>query len=172
MTVSMYTASVPVFINMLTNLRAIVDYAEQEFSSRKVDPQAILTARLFPDMYPFAQQINRAVFHATAFPASLAGEDAPAPAGDADSYAGLKTRISGAIGYLEKIGAAGIDGKEEADVSYIVANQPRAFQAQTLLLNHCMPNFMFHIATAYDLLRHNGLEIGKRHLLGYAAPGS
>lgn len=171
MTLSMYQASIPVFINMLSNLSAILDFAETEFAKNGPEEKTFMDARFYPDMFTFAQQIRQVSHHAVNFAAALTETEPPALPEDYESFTGLIARIAATVSYLESVKPGDIDGTEDKTVDYIVAGAPRAFDGQRLLLGHCMPNFMFHITTAYDLLRHNGLNVGKRHFLGYAKPG-
>ena len=167
----MYQASVPVFTNFLTNLSAILVHAETHCVDRNIDEEAILGARFYPDMFPLSLQIRQATHHAVNCPATLAGIATAQLPEDYSSLTGLNNRIDKSVEYLTDLQAVQIDGTEDKDVEYVVAGAPRAFKGQRLLLGHCMPNFFFHVTTVYDLLRHNGVELGKRHFMGYAKPG-
>ena len=171
MSLSMYQASVPVFINFLNNLSTIIEYADKEFAARNIDETEILNERLFPDMYTFAEQVRQATYHATHCPAALAGKTPPDLVDDFTSFAALRQRIATSTDFLQTLDASDIDGKESAQLDYIVAGAPRAFEGQTLLLGHCLPNVFFHVTTAYNILRHNGLVLVKAHFMGYAKPG-
>ena len=172
MSLSMYQASVPVFINFLENISGIITFAEREFEESNVSMQDMLSARFRPDMMTFAEQIRQATFHATHCTATLAGKEPPELSEDYSSFAGLKQRISESVAFLNGVEADSINGKEETDVTYTMAGKPRPFKGQRLLLGHCLPNFFFHVTTAYDLLRNKGLNVGKRHFMGYAEPGN
>lgn len=171
MSISMYQASVPVFNNFLTNLRVILDYAEAHFADKHVDETTILGMRFHPDMFPFNLQIRQATHHAVHCTATLAGVSAPQIPEDYASFKGLNARIDKTLEFLATLKSDQIDDTEDKDVEYVVAGTPRAFKGQKLLLGHCIPNFFFHVTTAYDLLRQNGVELGKRHFMGYTKPG-
>ena len=171
MSMSMYHASVPVFMNFLGNLSDIQDHAAEHFAALNIDEAAILEARFFPDMYPYKFQILQATDHAVRCPATLAGKEAFKLPEDYSSFKGLNERIAATIKFLEGLDPSDIDGSEDKDVEYVMAGAPHPFKGQQLLMGHCLPNIFFHITTAYDLLRHNGVGLAKKHFMGYAKPG-
>jgi len=172
MQMSMYQASVPLFINFLGNLYDIQEYAAHHFAEKKVDEAVVLGARFFPDMFPYNAQVRQATQHAARCPAALAGQDAPELPEDYSSFKGLNDRITATVKFLEGLDPADIDGTEDQDIDYMVAGKPQTFKGERLLMGHCMPNIFFHVVTAYNLLRHNGVDLGKDHFMGYAKPGA
>ena len=166
MTLSMYQASVPVFIQGLTGLGGVIDKAAAHAAERKIDPAALLQARLYPDMFPFARQVQIATDFAKGGAARLAGVDFPAYEDSETSFEELKARVDKTIAFLRTLDAAQIDGSEERDISLVRRGETSIVKGQAYLLEQAMPNFYFHITTAYAILRHNGVEIGKRDFLG------
>jgi hypothetical protein len=166
MTISMYQASVPVFIRMLGNLAAILDKAAAHCEARKIEPAALIHYRLYPDMFAFARQVQAATDHARNGAARLAGMEAPELAKTEASFAELIERIRKSIAYLEGFQAEQIDGSEAHEVSIKRGDSVTSYRGQDYLLNRVLPNFYFHVTTAYDILRHNGVELGKRDYIG------
>ena len=166
MSLSMYQASVPVFIRQLGNLSTILGLAASDAETRKIDPSVLLNARLAPDMFPLSRQVQIACDGASAGTALLAGIDAPSFADDETSFAELQARIAQVQTFLQGIGAAQLDGSEERTVTLSRRGKDTHFQGQAFLLDHVLPNFYFHVTTAYAILRHNGVAIGKRDFLG------
>ncbi len=166
MSISMYQVSVPVFIQMLSALAKILDKAGAHAEMRKIDPQALLGARLFPDMFPFARQVQLATDFAKGCAARLAGAEVPRYADEEKSFAELKQRIDKTLAFLKQFTPAQIDGSEEREIALNIAGKPVAFKGQQYLLSSAMPNFYFHVTTAYAILRHNGIEVGKRDYMG------
>ncbi len=167
MTVSMYKISAPIFVQFLTSLSAVLDKAAAHCEAKKIEPAALLTARLFPDMFPFARQVRAATDHAVNSTARLAGAEPPAlPTGDA-SFGELKDRVEKAIAFVKTFTSAQIDGTEDKAIKITFpSGATRDFTGQSLLLNNALPNFYFHCATAYDILRQCGVELGKRDFMG------
>jgi hypothetical protein len=167
MTVSMYKISVPIFVQFLTSLSGVLDKAAAHCETKKIEPSAVLTARLFPDMYPLARQVRAATDHAVNATARLAGIEPPA-LGTADaSFAELKERIAKAIEFVKSVKAAQIDGTEDKAIKITFpSGATRDFTGQSLLLGNSLPNFYFHCTTAYDIARHCGIELGKRDFMG------
>jgi len=166
MSLSMYQASVPVFIRQLGNLSTILGLAASDAETRKIDPSVLLNARLAPDMFPLSRQVQIACDGASAGTALLAGIAAPSFADDETSFADLQARIAQVQAFLQGIGAAQLDGSEERTVTLSRRGKDTHFQGQAFLLDHVLPNFYFHVTTAYAILRHNGVAIGKRDFLG------
>ncbi|HEY8964307.1 MAG TPA: DUF1993 domain-containing protein [Alphaproteobacteria bacterium] len=166
-TISLYQASTPVFIKFLTNLAAIMKKAEQDAVTRKIDLDVFVNARLAPDMFPFKKQIQIATDAAKGAAARLSGQEIPSFPDTEATWEELQERINKTIDYLKTVPAEKIDGNETRD---IVINYPdgRKFEFKGLefLTNRALPNFFFHITTAYDILRHNGVQIGKADYLG------
>ena len=166
MTISMYQASVPVFIRMLNNLAAILEKAAAHCAARKIDPAVLLNYRLYPDMFAFARQVQVACDHARNGAARLAGMEAPRLENSEQSFAELGARVRNTIAYLETFAPAQIDGSEAREVVVRRGETVNTYAGLDYLLNRTLPNFYFHVTTAYDILRHNGVELGKRDYLG------
>jgi uncharacterized protein len=167
MTVSMYKISVPIFVQFLTSLTAVLDKAAAHCEAKKIEPAALLTARLFPDMFPLARQVRAASDHAVNATARLAGVEPPAlPTAEA-SFAELKDRLDKAIAFIKTAKPAQIDGTEDKAIKITFpSGATRDFTGQSLLLGNSLPNFYFHCTTAYDILRQCGVELGKRDFMG------
>jgi hypothetical protein len=166
MTISMHQASVPVFVRVLTNLSAILDKAVQHAAQRKIDPAVLLGTRLFPDMFPLLRQVQLTADFAKGTAARLAGAEVPKFPDTEASFEDLKARIAKTIDFVKSFKPAQIDGSEEREITIPIGGQPHRFKGQGYLLHQAMPNFYFHAATTYDILRHCGVEVGKRDFLG------
>ena len=168
MTLSMYQASVPVFIQGLTGLGGVIDKAAAHAAERKIDPAALLQARLYPDMVPFARQVQIATDVAKGGAARLAGVEFPTYEDSETTFEELRARVDKTIAFLRTLEAAQIDGSEDRDISLVRRGETSIVKGQAYLLEQAMPNFYFHITTAYAIQRHNGVEVGKRVFLGAA----
>ncbi|HYL87498.1 MAG TPA: DUF1993 domain-containing protein [Burkholderiales bacterium] len=166
MTISMYQASAPRFVNILRNLSAIIEKAEAHCAAKKIEPSALTTARLYPDMFPFTRQVQIACDTAKGAVARLAGVDIPKHEDTEQTFAELKARIAKAIDFVESVSAARIDGSEDKDIVLQMRSGERRFKGMQYLLGHAYPNFYFHVTTAYNILRHNGVELGKADFIG------
>ncbi|OGA38364.1 MAG: hypothetical protein A3G26_07200 [Betaproteobacteria bacterium RIFCSPLOWO2_12_FULL_65_110] len=166
MIISMYQASVPRFVNILTNLSAILDKAQAHVEARKIDPTALTAYRLFPDMLPMTRQVQIACDSAKGAVARLAGVDIPKHEDTEQTFAELKARIAKTIEFVQSIKPAQLDGTEDKDITLTVGGKDTTFKGMQFLLGRALPNFYFHVTTAYNILRHNGVEIGKRDYLG------
>jgi len=167
MTISMYQASVPVFVQFLTGLSAVLDKAAAHAEARKIDPAVLLNTRLYPDMFPLVRQVRAATDHAVNAGGRLAGAELPTFANTEASIPELKERIAKAIEFLKGLQAGQIDGSEDKEIKITFpSGATREFTGQTLLVNQALPNFYFHCTTAYDILRHCGVELGKRDFMG------
>lgn len=168
MPISMYQASVPPFIRMLNNLAAILAKAAAHAEARKIDPTVLVNARLFPDMFPLSRQVQIAADMAKAGPSRLAGLTPPAFEDNEKSFPELIERCRRTVAYLETLEPGQIDGSEERSVTWPTRGSTRTLPGLAYLLNHVTPNVHFHVTTAYNILRHNGVEIGKQDYLGPA----
>ncbi len=168
MTISMYQSSVPVFIHNLNNLSEILKKAADHAEAKKIEPSVLINSRLFPDMLPLVRQVQIASDAAKASVARLAEIEVPSFEDNETSFADLQERIAKTIKFLQTIKPAQIDGKEELKISYFQHGKDRNFVGLPYLLNWALPNIFFHITTAYAILRHNGVEIGKKDYLGNA----
>lgn len=167
MTMTMYTASVPVFVRMLGNLSECLDKAEAHAKAKGYDPVVLVGCRLAPDMLPLARQVQIACDAAKFAAARLAGMEAPAMADDEASIAELKERIARTIAYVQSVPADRIEGSDAREVHVPMRGRdPLVLSGESYLTNFVLPNFYFHVTTAYALLRHNGVELGKRDYLG------
>ncbi|MGY0619314.1 MULTISPECIES: DUF1993 domain-containing protein [unclassified Lysobacter] len=167
MTISMHAASVPVFKQMLGSLAAILEKAEAHASQRKIDPAVLLQARLFPDMLPLVRQVQIACDFAKGVTARLAGAEVPVYDDNEQSIDQLRALLERTIVFVDSFDAARFDGSETREiVTRPGTAKERRFSGQDYLLTYGLPQFFFHVTTAYALLRHNGLEIGKRDYMG------
>ncbi|MBA2690457.1 MAG: DUF1993 domain-containing protein [Burkholderiales bacterium] len=166
MAISMYQASVPAFVRMLGNLSAIVDKAAAYAEARKIDQRVLLNARLFPDMLPFGKQVQIAADFAKGASARLAGIEVPKYDDNETNLAEFKARIQKTIVFLQTLKANQIDGSEDREIIIPIAGTPTPFKGLAYLIHFVLPNFYFHSATAYDILRHSGVELGKRDFIG------
>jgi hypothetical protein len=166
MPLTMYQASAPVFLQMLSSFSTILDKAEAFAAERKIDPAVLLSYRIAPDMFPLIRQVQIATDHAKGCCARLAGVEVPRYADDETSFADLRARIAKTIAFVEGIQPSAIDGSEERDIEIRVGGQSMQFKGQSYLLGFALPNFYFHATTAYAILRHCGLGIGKRDFMG------
>jgi len=166
MAISMYQASAPRFANTLKNLTAILDKAQAHCEARKIDPLVLTTARLYPDMFPFTRQIQIACDAAKGACARLAGVENPSFGDTEQTFADLKARIAKTADFIGSIKPAQIDGSEDRDIAMKVGGKDVTFKGMQYLCGHALPTFYFHVVTAYDILRHNGVEIGKRDYIG------
>ncbi len=166
MTFSMYDASVPVFKQILTSLSAILDKAEAHAAEKKIEPNALLQARLYPDMFPLARQVQVACDFAKGASARLAGVDVPRYDDTAQSFADLKERIATVIGFMDGLPQDGIEASAQRDISTSSGANAKQFKGQVYLVHYALPHFYFHATTAYAILRHNGVEVGKKDFIG------
>ncbi|QOY61698.1 DUF1993 domain-containing protein [Lysobacter sp. H21R4] len=167
MSISMYAASVPVFRQMLGSLVAIIGKAEAYAAERKIEPTVLLQSRLFPDMLPLVRQVQIACDFATGVTARLAGQDVPAYDDQEQGFEQLRDRLQRTLAFLNSVDAARFDGSEDREILTRPGTpKERRFSGQDYLLTYGLPQFFFHVTTAYALLRHNGVEIGKRDYMG------
>ena len=166
MSFGMYQASIPAFVKMLNNLTAILDKAEAYAAERKIAPEVLLNWRLAPDMFPLTRQIQILTDMSKGCAARLAGVEVPKYDDDEKTFAELKQRIAKTLKFVGGFSAKDIDGSESRDVSLTVGGQPIKFKGEAYLVHFVLPNFYFHSATAYDIVRSVGVEIGKRDFLG------
>jgi hypothetical protein len=166
MSISMYTASVPVFVRMLNSLAAVLEKGAAHAEAKKIDPSVLLGTRLFPDMFPLSRQVQIACDGVKGGAARLAGVDIPVYEDNEKSFAELVARCRKTVSFLESLKPAQIDGSEDKGITLEMRTGPVNFKGQQYLLNHVYPNFYFHVTTTYDILRHCGVELGKRDYLG------
>ena len=166
MNISMYQASAPRFVNILKNLSVILDKAQAYADARKIDPTVLTSSRLYPDMFTLARQVQTACDTAKGAVARLAGIEIPKYEDTEQTLAELKARITKTIDFIGTVKAAQIDGSEDKPIVLKIRGQDVNYTGMQYLLGFAHPNFYFHVTTAYDILRHNGVEIGKRDYIG------
>ena len=166
MNISMYQASAPRFINTLSNLSAILDKAQARAEAMKFDPARLPNYRLYPNMFPMKRQVQIACDVAKGAIARLAGVEVPKHEDTEQTLAELKARIAKTVGFIETIKPAQVDGSEDKEIALRLGGQDVKFKGLQYLLGFAHPNFYFHVTTAYNILRHNGVEIGKRDYIG------
>ncbi len=165
----MYAMSVETFVPTLRALTKILEKAAQHASARKLDPAALAGARLAPDMYPLVKQVQIACDFAKGSTARLTGQDPPRFEDNEQTLDELKSRVAKTLDYLQSVRAGAFEGSEDRDVRLPIPNGGSLdFKGLAYLKDWALPNFYFHVVTAYDILRHNGVEIGKRDYLGTA----
>lgn len=170
MNISMHSASVNVFVRLLSNLATILEKAEKWVAERKIDPNAILQARLAPDMFTFTRQIQIASDNAKGVAARLAGQTPPSFEDNETSFAELQARVAKTIAFLNSLPAASFSGAEDRPIKLMLGppgkQQEFNFTGLDYLLGFGTPNVYFHYSMVYALLRHNGLDIGKKDYIG------
>jgi len=166
MTISMYEASVPVFTRMLANLKAILNKAAAHAQAKKIDEAVLIGSRLYPDMFALARQVQLASDFARGTGARLAGREPPSFEDSEKTFAELVARLDRTLDYLRTLHPADIDGSEAREIVRPVRGEPKRFTGINYLLQFALPNFFFHTTTAYAILRHNGIEVGKADFIG------
>ena len=166
MSITMHSASVPVFTRMLGNIGGWLDKAEAHAAAKKFDTSVFLASRLAPDMLPFTRQIQFACDAAKFGVARLAGVEAPKFEDNETTFAELRVRIAKTLDFIQSVPASQIDGTEDKDVVVPRRDGPITVKGETFLKTMAMPNFYFHLTTTYALLRHNGVDLGKSDYLG------
>ena len=166
MSITMHSASVPVFVRLLGNLLVWLDKAEAHAAAKKFDASVYLGTRLAPDMLSFTKQIQIACDGAKFCVARLAGVDAPSHEDTEASLDELRERIRKTMAFVQSVSAAQIDGSEDKDVVIPRRDGPMTLKGEAYLKNFVLPNFFFHMTTTYALLRHNGVEVGKKDYIG------
>ena len=167
MTTTMYTHSVPVLKQMLLALLAILKQASEYAAAKSIEPDALLQARLAPDMFPLVKQVQIACDFSRGITARLAGVEVPTFGSDEKSFADLDALITMTLAFLDSVTPAQFEGKESAEIVLRPGTpKEKKLSGSAYLAHYGLPQFFFHITTAYDLLRHNGLPIGKRDYMG------
>jgi hypothetical protein len=166
LTITMYQASVPVFIRTLTTLNAILSKAAAHAQAKKIDDSVLLNARLFPDMLPFTKQVHLATDFARGTAARLASLEIPVFEDNEKTFAELMARVERTLDYLRTFKPEQIDGSETREIVRPLGGQPKKFTGINYLLQFALPNFYFHATTTYALLRHSGIEVGKMDFIG------
>jgi len=167
MTSPMYTNSVPVFKQLLSALKAILAQADAHAVANSIEPDAFLQARLYPDMFPLVKQVQIAADFARGISGRLAGVDVPAYEGKEKSFADLDGLLAQTMGFLETVNPSRFEGSETKEIVLRPGTpKEKKLSGQAYLSNYGLPQFLFHVTSAYALLRHNGLPIGKRDFMG------
>ena len=161
MAISRYRASAPIFLQFLPALSGCLDKAAAYAASKKVDPSVLLQARLFPDMFPLSRQVQLTADFAKGAMARLAGVEPPKYEDNETTLDQLKARIAKTLDFVKEFKPAQIDGSEDRDITLMLGGQSRSFKGENYLVGFALPNFFFHATTAYAILRHNGVELGK-----------
>jgi hypothetical protein len=164
---TLYNASVPVFKQMITALGDVLSKADAYATDKKIDPNVLLQSRLYPDMFPLIRQVQIATDFAKSVPSRLAGIEVPAYDDSEQSFAELQNRIKNVLLLLDVLNEEQINGNETLEI-VLRAGTPKEkkLSGETYLLNYGLPQFFFHVTTAYAILRHNGVEVGKRDFMG------
>ncbi|KQN78661.1 UNVERIFIED_ORG: hypothetical protein JN05_01889 [Zoogloea ramigera] len=165
-TFSIYSASIPAFKQILNSLHNILGKAEAHIADKKIDPNALLQYRLFPDMLPFTRQVQIACDFAKGAAARLGGLDVPSYDDKEVTFAELKQRIEKTLAYIDSVPQDAIEGSETRAITTGSGEKTKHFTGQTYLFHYALPHFYFHATTAYDILRHNGVEVGKKDYIG------
>ena len=167
MTPALYITSVPVFTQLLGGLSAVLTTAEAHAHARSIDPNALLQARLFPDMFPLLRQVRVACDFAKSVAARLAGVEVPDFDDTEQTFADLQARIAKTLAFIGALTPAQFEGSETREVvTQAGTPKEKRFSGQSYLLNYGLPHFFFHVTTAYGILRHNGVEVGKKDYIG------
>ncbi|HVM82905.1 MAG TPA: DUF1993 family protein [Candidatus Binatia bacterium] len=161
MPLSLYDASVPVFRQILGALAAIIDKAAAHAEAKKIDPAVLINARLYPDMFPFQRQVFIATDFGKGASARLAGVEVPKFEDTETTFPELKARIQKTLDFIATLKPAQFEGAETRDVTIQLRGGQETFKGRAYLFHFALPNFYFHATTAYDILRHNGVELGK-----------
>ncbi|MGH8025319.1 MAG: DUF1993 domain-containing protein [Pseudoxanthomonas sp.] len=167
MTITLHAASVPVFQQLLGSLDQLLAKAETHAAERKIDPDALLQARLFPDMFPLLRQVQIACDFARGVSGRLAGAELPVFDAEQKTFAELRALVAGSLDFIAGLDPAAFEGGETREIVLRPGTpKERKMAGQDYLLHYGLPQFFFHVTTAYDLLRHNGVEVGKRDFMG------
>ena len=166
MTLSLHAIAVPAFVRALKSLSSLLTKAEESATARGFDPAVLLTARLAPDMFPLTRQVQIASDGVKGGAARLAGVEAPAFPDTETTFAELQARIEKTIAWVESLDASQFEGDPDRPLVLKMAGQEFPFTAQSFLFAFVLPNLYFHVSTAYNILRHNGVAVGKRDFLG------
>lgn len=166
MTLNMYQASVPVILQMFGSIAAVLDKAAAQAAERKIDPTVLVNARLAPDMIPLSGQIQIMTDHAKGCAARLAGIEIPSYADTEKTIDELKARIAKTVDFVKSVTPDQINGAEDREVVLKIGGNDLKLKGSQYFFHFFLPNFYFHATTAYDILRHNGIQIGKRDFIG------
>ena len=166
MTISMYQSSLPVFVRMLHNLAGILEKGAAYAESKEIDPAVLVNARLYPDMFPLARQVQIATDIVKGCGARLSGQEPPKYEDNETGFPELNERVRKTIAFLETFKPDQIDGTENKQITLNMRSGSLTFDGLDYLTGFVIPNFYFHVATTYNILRHNGVELGKADFIG------
>lgn len=166
MAITLYQASVPPFVQLLKALRGVLSKAQAQAEAMKVAPEVLLQARLYPNMFPLVRQVQIATDFAKGASARLAGLEPPKYEDTERSFEELYARIDRTLEFIGTLSPAQIDGQEDRTIELKVGGNPLTFKGQQYLVGFALPNFYFHVTIAYAILRHNGIDVGKRDFVG------
>ncbi|HEX5340335.1 MAG TPA: DUF1993 domain-containing protein [Gammaproteobacteria bacterium] len=166
MSPSMYTISAPVLAHMLENLTAVLKKGVAHAEAHKIDPAVLFSARLYPNMFPLVRQVQIATDQAKGCVSRLAGQEPPKFEDNEKTFEELFARLDRTIAHVKSFKPEQLDSAETRRIELKTGGQMRSFDALPYVLNHVYPNFYFHVTTAYAILRHNGVEIGKGDFMG------
>lgn len=166
MTLTLSRVCVPVWLQLLGSLSTILEKAASQAAAKKIGQNALLEARLFPDMFPLLRQVQLVSDFAKGAAARLAGKEVPAWADEEKTFEDLRNRLARTVHFIQGLDTAAIDAALDREIAFNVGPSQRVMKGGDYLVHYAMPNFYFHLTTAYDLLRHNGIEIGKRDFMG------
>src|SRR5712691_10041416 len=165
MATSLYSASVPVYLQLLGGMKTVLQKAEEHATAQKWDPAVVLNQRFYPDMFTLERQVRQVCNHSLGA-GRVAGVDLPSLPDQDNSFAEVQSRIDKTVDFLKGLRANQIDGKDDADVTVTIGGQPRTMKGQNYLYHFAMLQVQFHATTAYDIIRHVGVTVGKRDYLG------
>jgi len=163
---AMYDHSIPVFTRMLGNLSALLDKGAKHCEAKKIDPNAILNARLFPDMFPLTRQVQIATDQAKGGAARIAGLEIPKYEDTEKTFDDLKARIAKTIAFVNGVKPEQVANSAAKDITLPVGPNSMTFKGEWYVKHFVLPNLYFHVTTAYNIMRHNGVELGKRDFIG------
>ena len=166
MSLSMYQASIPVFVRMLGNLSKILDKAAAHAEVKQIDPTIFVNGRLSPDMFPLSRQVQIATDVVKGCAARLAGISVPSYEDNETTFIELQARIAKTKAFIETVNAGQVDGSEERPITLKFGSKELHFLGQPYLLDFVLPNFYFHVTTTYAILRHSGVDVGKTDFTG------
>jgi uncharacterized protein len=166
MSITMYSASVPIFTQTLSTLSQVLDKAELHAKKQKVEPLVLLNMRLYPDMYPLINQVQFTCDFAKGAAARLAGVAVPSYDDNETTFEDLRARIAKTLAFIQSVDAASMDGSEDRDIALNFGGRQLKFKGREYLVGFAIPSMVFHMTTAYAILRHNGVELGKADFLG------
>jgi hypothetical protein len=163
----MYSTSIPVFKQMLVSMSQILAKAEIHATAKKIDPNVLLQARLYPDMFPLLRQVQIAADFAKGVSARLAGVEVPSYEDKEQSFADIQNRINTTLAFIDSLTPTQFENSENREIiTRPGTDKERKFTGQSYLISYGLPQFFFHVTTAYAILRHNGIEIGKGDYMG------